>query len=84
MSKLRDSFTQQGMGQVDVNVSDQSSNQQQQAQQQEQANNARSAGRTNSAGNGGDGPDNGVADSAIPVSQPAQRVVGTSEIDFYA
>jgi flagellar hook-length control protein FliK len=85
MSRLRDSFSQQGMGQVDVNVSDQSRNQQQQAQQQEQANNARGAGNGGSGANGLDGSTDGSnSDAAIAVSQPAQRVIGTSEIDYYA
>jgi flagellar hook-length control protein FliK len=85
MSRLRDSFSQQGMGQVDVNVSDQSRNQQQQAQQQEQANNARGTGNGGSGGNGLDGSTDGsTSDAAVAVSQPAQRVVGTSEIDYYA
>ncbi|MFK7698620.1 flagellar hook-length control protein FliK [Pseudomonas caspiana] len=85
MSRLRDSFTQQGMGQVDVNVSDQSRNQQNQAQQQEQANNARGIGNGGSGGNGVDGAIEGVdGDTGVAVSQPVQRVVGTSEIDYYA
>lgn len=85
MSRLRDSFTQQGMGQVDVNVSDQSRNQQNQAQQQEQANNARGTGNGGSGVNGVDGSVDGIdADTGVAISQPVQRVVGTSEIDFYA
>ncbi|WP_095094508.1 flagellar hook-length control protein FliK [Pseudomonas sp. Irchel 3A5] len=84
MSRLRDSFTQQGMGQVDVNVSDQSRNQQNQAQQQEQANNARGTGNGGSGVNGVDGSDGIDADTGVAISQPVQRVVGTSEIDYYA
>ncbi|WP_122665663.1 flagellar hook-length control protein FliK [Pseudomonas viridiflava] len=85
MSRLRESFSQQGMGQVDVNVSDQSRNQQHQAQQQEQANNARGVGNGGSGGNGLDGSvDGNDADAGLAVSQPVQRVVGTSEIDYYA
>ncbi len=86
LSRLRDSFTQQGLGQVDVNVSDQSRNQQNQAQ--EQANNtARGSSGSGSAsgGSGVDGAgDGGSSDASIAVSQPAQRVVGSSEIDYYA
>lgn len=86
MSRLRDSFSQQGMGQVDVNVSDQSRNQQNQAQQQEQANNnARGASNSGSGSNGLDGSaDGGHGDASVAISQPAQRVVGSSEIDYYA
>ncbi|WP_122672291.1 flagellar hook-length control protein FliK [Pseudomonas viridiflava] len=83
MSRLRDSFTQQGLGQVDVNVSDQS---QQQAQQQaqEQASRAQRGGRNGGTGSGDSGDDVSIADAAVPVSQPAARVIGTSEIDYYA
>lgn len=85
MSRLRDSFTQQGLGQVDVNVSDQSRNQQGQAEQQ--ASNTRGTGNNGSGSNGGvDGATDGSSgsDPAIAVSQPAARVIGTSEIDYYA
>ncbi|CAM3105039.1 flagellar hook-length control protein FliK [Pseudomonas floridensis] len=83
MSRLRDSFTQQGLGQVDVNVSDQS---QQQAQQQaqEQASRAQRGGRGGGMGSGDASDDAPIADAAVPVSQPAARVIGTSEIDYYA
>lgn len=83
MSRLRESFVQQGLGQVDVNVSDQS---QQQAQQQaqEQASRAQRSGRGSGSGSGDGVDDTAVADAAAPVSQPAARVIGTSEIDFYA
>ncbi|MEG5265773.1 flagellar hook-length control protein FliK [Pseudomonas sp. JDS28PS106] len=83
MSRLRDSFTQQGLGQVDVNVADQS---QQQAQQQaqEQASRAQRGGRGSRLSGGDSGDDGAVAEAAAPVSQPVQRVVGTSEIDYYA
>ncbi|MEE4219906.1 flagellar hook-length control protein FliK [Pseudomonas viridiflava] len=83
MSRLRDSFSQQGLGQVDVNVSDQS---QQQAQQQaqEQASRAQRGGRNGGTGSGDSADDVSIADAAVPVSQPAARVIGTSEIDYYA
>jgi flagellar hook-length control protein FliK len=84
MSKLRDSFTQQGLGQVDVNVSDQSRNQQ--GQPEQQASNTRGTHNNGSGSNGGvDGvTDGGNSDAAVAVSQPAARVIGTSEIDYYA
>ncbi|MCD5993011.1 flagellar hook-length control protein FliK [Pseudomonas sp. CDFA 602] len=83
VSRLRESFVQQGLGQVDVNVSDQS---QQQAQQQaqEQANRAQRGGRGSGMGSGDALDDSATVDAAIPVSQPAARVLGTSEIDYYA
>ncbi|WP_440804967.1 flagellar hook-length control protein FliK [Pseudomonas syringae] len=83
MSKLRESFVQQGLGNVDVNVSDQS---QQQAQQQaqEQASRAQRSGRGNGVGSSDTSDDIASVDAAIPVSQPAARVIGTSEIDYYA
>ncbi|MBC3955404.1 flagellar hook-length control protein FliK [Pseudomonas triticifolii] len=83
MSRLRESFNQQGLGQVDVNVSDQS---QQQAQQQaqEQASRAQRGGRSGGMGAGDGSDDGGIADAAVAVSQPAARVIGTSEIDYYA
>ena len=83
MARLRESFTQQGLGQVDVNVSDQS---QQQAQQQaqEQASRAQRGGRGSGLSGNDSGDDATVADAAAPVSQPAARVIGTSEIDYYA
>ncbi|RMQ44854.1 Flagellar hook-length control protein fliK [Pseudomonas cichorii] len=83
MARLRESFVQQGLGQVDVNVSDQS---QQQAQQQaqEQASRAQRSGRSGGSGSDDGLDDNAIADAAAPVSQPAARVIGSSEIDFYA
>lgn len=81
VARLRESFNQQGLGQVDVNVSDQS---QQQAQQQaqDQANRAQRSGRGARAE--ADGEDESAPAAAVAVSQPVQRVVGSSEIDFYA
>lgn len=81
VARLRESFSQQGLGQVDVNVSDQS---QQQAQQQaqEQASRAQRGGRGSMAQ---DEVEDEVAPAAVAaVSQPAQRIVGSSEIDYYA
>ncbi|MCK9719035.1 flagellar hook-length control protein FliK [Pseudomonas syringae pv. syringae] len=83
MSKLRESFVQQGLGNVDVNVSDQS---QQQAQQQaqEQASRAQRSGRGGGMSSSDTSDEIAGVDAAIPVSQPAARVIGTSEIDYYA
>lgn len=84
MARLRDSFTQQGMGQVDVNVSDQSRGWQQQAQQQQSGDNARG-----SNGSGRTGGVDGIADgspaesAAIAASQPL-TVIGSSAVDYYA
>jgi flagellar hook-length control protein FliK len=84
MSRLRDSFTQQGMGQVDVNVSDQSRGWQQQAQQQQSGDNARG-----NSGSGRTGGVDGIADgapsdaAAVAASQPL-TVVGSSAVDYYA
>lgn len=86
LSRLRDSFTQQGLGQVDVNVSDQSRNQQNQAQEQANNNARGSSGSGNGSGGSGiDGAgEGGASDASIAASQPVQRVVGSSEIDYYA
>lgn len=85
MSRLRDSFTQQGMGQVDVNVSDQSRGWQQQAQQQQSGDNARGNGNGTGRTGGVDGiADGSPADSAaIAASQPL-TVIGSSAVDYYA
>lgn len=76
--RLREMFAQQGMGQVDVNVSDQSRGQEQQ-QQQNQA-------RGVSGGNGrSDSSDKGshvdVAEAVAPVTS---TVIGSSAVDYYA
>jgi flagellar hook-length control protein FliK len=89
MGKLRESFNQQGLGQVDVSVADQSrqQSQQQQAQEEQAANAQRSGSGSRNGGSGsGDGTsdDSAIADAAIPLSQPATRVIGTSEVDYYA
>ncbi|WP_268800306.1 flagellar hook-length control protein FliK [Pseudomonas huanghezhanensis] len=86
MSRLRDSFAQQGMGQVDVNVSDQSRGWQQQAQQQQSDDAQRGTG---SSGTGRAGGVDGIADgsptdpAAIAAAQPL-TVVGSSAVDYYA
>ena len=71
-------FAQQGMGQVDVNVSDQSRGQDQQ-QQQGQARGVGSSGRRADSGDAGGPVD--VAEVATPVSQ---SVIGSSAVDYYA
>ncbi|MFW9269904.1 flagellar hook-length control protein FliK [Pseudomonas sp. NR3] len=81
MHRLRDSFAQQGMGQVDVSVSDQSrgsQNQDQQAQQQAQA------GRTTSSGGRVDALDEEVPASVAEVAASTTSVIGTSAVDYYA
>ena len=81
MHRLRDSFAQQGMGQVDVSVSDQSrgsQGQDQQAQQQAQA------GRTTSSGGRVDSVEEDLPASIAEVAATATSVIGTSAVDFYA
>jgi flagellar hook-length control protein FliK len=80
--RLREMFAQQGMGQVDVNVSDQSRGWQGQGQEQQQQNQARGVG-----GNGdrGDGRDGGMAGEVAEVAAPVSRtVIGSSAVDYYA
>ncbi len=75
--KLKDMFAEQGMGQLDVNVSDQSrQSSQDQAQQSQRT--ARGTGGTDSL--------DGVEATSPLASQPTvqQVVVGTSAIDYYA
>lgn len=82
MIRLRESFQQQGLGQVDVNVSDQS---QQQAQQQAQEQASRAQRGSSRSDTGlGDGLESSSAEPAVAASQPVQRVIGSSEIDYYA
>lgn len=76
-----DSFAQQGMGQVDVSVSDQSrgsQNQGQQAQQQAQA------GRTTSSGGRVDSVDEHLPASVAEVAASTTSVIGSSAVDYYA
>ncbi|NCE89776.1 flagellar hook-length control protein FliK [Pseudomonas sp. L13] len=77
--RLREMFAQQGMGQVDVNVSDQSRGQDQQQQQQGQARGVGGSGRRADSGDAGGPVD--VAEVAAPVSQ---SVIGSSAVDYYA
>ncbi|WHS61918.1 flagellar hook-length control protein FliK [Pseudomonas sp. G2-4] len=81
MHRLRDSFAQQGMGQVDVSVSDQSrgsQNPDQQAQQQAQA------GRVTSSGGRVDAADENLPASIAEVAAATTSVIGSSAVDFYA
>ncbi|WP_339480354.1 MULTISPECIES: flagellar hook-length control protein FliK [unclassified Pseudomonas] len=81
LHRLRDGFAQQGMGQVDVSVSDQSrgsQNQEQQAQQQAQA------GRTTSSGGRVDSVDESSPASLAEVTASTTSVIGTSAVDYYA
>jgi len=81
LHRLRDSFAQQGMGQVDVSVSDQSrgsQNQGQQAQQQAQA------GRTTSSGGRVDSADDAGTASIAEVAASTTSVIGSSAVDYYA
>jgi len=81
MHRLRDMFAQQGMGQVDVNVSDQSrgSQQEQQAQQQ-----AQKSGRTSASGGRLDAMDEELTPSAAEVAAATTSVIGSSAVDYYA
>ena len=78
--RLREMFAQQGMGQVDVNVSDQSRGQEQQQQQQQAQ-----TGGVSRGGRGGDSSDSGnqidVAEAVAPVTS---TVIGSSAVEYYA
>lgn len=76
--RLREMFAQQGMGQVDVNVSDQSRGQDQQ-QQQSQARGI--SGRGGRVDNGDSGGQVDVAEAVAPVTS---TVIGSSAVDYYA
>lgn len=81
MHRLRDMFAQQGMGQVDVNVSDQSRGWQGQGQQQ-----AQQGQNGPASANGGQ---LGSADEELPVSvaeaaTSTTSVIGSSAVDYYA
>ncbi len=83
MHRLREMFTQQGMGQVDVNVSDQSRGWQGQ-QGQEQAQQGQS-GRTSAAGGRLDSADDEIAPvSAAEIAANTTSVIGSSAVDYYA
>ena len=77
--RLREMFAQQGMGQVDVNVSDQSRGQEQQQQQQ-----AQTRGVGGSSGRGDNGDNGGHVDVAEAVAPVTSTVIGSSAVDYYA
>jgi flagellar hook-length control protein FliK len=77
MHRLREMFVQQGMGQVDVNVSDQSRGQDQQQAQQSQA------GRAQAGGGRLDAMDEDLA-PAVAQTSAATSVIGSSAVDYYA
>ena len=81
MHRLRDMFTQQGMGQVDVNVSDQSRGWQGQGQEQAQQG---QGGRTNAAGGRVDSMDEELTPTVAEVAEAATSVIGSSAVDYYA
>ncbi|MCP1500431.1 flagellar hook-length control protein FliK [Pseudomonas migulae] len=80
MHRLRDMFAQQGMGQVDVNVSDQSRGSQQGQDQAQQS----QGGRTNASGGRLDGMDEELAPTVAEVAASATSVIGSSAVDYYA
>ena len=80
--RLREMFAQQGMGQVDVNVSDQSRGWQGQGQEQQQQNQARGISGSGGRGDGGDAGD--PAEVAAAVAPVSQTIVGSSAVDYYA
>ena len=80
MHRLRDMFAQQGMGQVDVTVSDQSRGSQ---QGQDQAHQGQS-GRTSASGGRLDSVDDDIASSVAEVAATTTRVIGSSAVDYYA
>ncbi|WP_223529792.1 flagellar hook-length control protein FliK [Pseudomonas sp. GL-R-19] len=78
--RLRDMFAQQGMGQVDVNVSDQSRGSQ---QGQEQARHSQS-GKTSASGGRLDSMDDDMTPGVAEVAANTISVIGTSAVDYYA
>ncbi|GAB5336413.1 MAG: flagellar hook-length control protein FliK [Pseudomonas fluorescens] len=80
--RLREMFAQQGMGQVDVNVSDQSRGWQGQGQEQQQQNQARGISGSGGRGEGGDAGEH--AEVAAAVAPVTQTIVGSSAVDYYA
>jgi len=77
--RLRDMFAQQGMGQVDVNVSDQNRGSQDQGQNQQAQ-----SGRTNASGGRLDAMDEDLAPSVAEVAAATTSVIGSSAVDYYA
>jgi flagellar hook-length control protein FliK len=83
MHRLRDMFAQQGMGQVDVNVSDQSRGWQGQGQDQAQQGQGQ-GGRTSASGGRVDSMDDEVASNVAEVAATTTSVIGSSAVDYYA
>ncbi|MGE8189129.1 flagellar hook-length control protein FliK [Pseudomonas sp. NPDC086278] len=81
MHRLRDMFTQQGMGQVDVNVSDQSRGWQGQGQEQAQQG---QGGRTSANGGRLDAMDDEIEPSIAEAAATTTSVIGSSAVDYYA
>ncbi|MDT9677787.1 flagellar hook-length control protein FliK [Pseudomonas sp. JV414] len=78
MHRLRDMFAQQGMGQVDVNVSDQSRGWQGQEQAQQGQ-----GGRSNASGGRLDSVDEELPATVAEVAA-STSVIGSSAVDYYA
>ena len=76
--RLRELFAQQGLAQPDVNVADQSRQQQQQAQQD----GSQLSGVAARRGQGGEGEQGGLGEGSRAVEQ--QVVIGDSAVDYYA
>ncbi|MNV92006.1 hypothetical protein D3C71_1865550 [compost metagenome] len=72
-------FAQQGMGQVDVNVSDQNRGSQDQSQNQQAQ-----SGRTSTSGGRLDSMDDEIAQGVAEVAAPVTSVIGSSAVDYYA
>jgi flagellar hook-length control protein FliK len=79
MHRLRDMFAQQGMGQVDVNVSDQSRGWQGQEQSQQGQ-----GGRTSANGGRLDSVDEELPVTGAEVAANTTSVIGSSAVDYYA
>ncbi|MNG24336.1 hypothetical protein D3C84_1090520 [compost metagenome] len=75
--RLKEMFAQQGLGQPDVNVADQSRGQQQQQSNPDSPRLSGVAARRNETGESGE-----VAASTAPIEQ--QTVIGSSAVDYYA
>lgn len=83
MGRLRDSFQQQGLGQVDVNVAADQQAWQQGQRQQEQA--SEQSRRSTGAGDRVEGAaDESIAAISETPAAGVQQVVGSSAVDYYA
>ncbi|PMZ72392.1 flagellar hook-length control protein FliK [Pseudomonas sp. FW305-70] len=78
--RLRDMFAQQGMGQVDVNVSDQSRGSQQGQEQARQS----QTGRASANGGRLDSMDDDLTPGVAEVVANTTSVIGSSAVDYYA